>query len=262
VLDRHSDVDHNRSVFTLCAATSTERATALPDEISGTILRIAEMTVAEVDLRNHTGAHPRIGALDVVPFVSLRLDEDQMICDGPIEEAVVARDAFMDWAAGTLDLPCFAYGPERSLPEVRRAAFRDLAPERGPGKPHLTAGACAVGARPLLLAYNLWLASSDLDLARTIARGLRGPAVRSLGLAVGDRVQVSNNLIDPFRTGPAEIYDRVARLAEQSGNAVEKAELVGLAPMRVVRTVPAHRRVEVGLDEDRTIEARLESGPF
>jgi glutamate formiminotransferase len=198
----------------------------------------------------------------VVPFVSLRLDEDRMICDGPIEEAVEARNAFMDRAADALGLPCFAYGPERSLPEVRRGAFRGLAPERGPSTPHPTAGACAVGARPILVAYNLWLASSDLDVACSIARRLRGPAVRSLGLAVGDRVQVSNNLIDPFRTGPAEIYDRVARLAEESGNAVERAELVGLAPMRVVRTVPAHRRVEVGLDEDRTIEARLASGPF
>lgn len=236
--------------------------TKLAEEISSAILRIAEATVATVDLRSHTGAHPRIGALDVVPFVSLRLDEEHLICDGPIGEAIKARDAFMSWAAGALGLPCFAYGPERSLPEVRREAFRGLAPGGGPSTPHPTAGACAVGARPLLVAYNLWLALPDLEVARSIARHLRGPAVRSLGLAVGDRVQVSNNLIDPFRTGPAEIYDRAARLAEDSGNAVERAELVGLAPMRVVRTVPAHRRVEVGLDEDRTIEARLASGPF
>jgi glutamate formiminotransferase len=205
--------------------------------------------------------------LDVVPFVSLRRDEDQLIADGPIEEAIEARDAFIAWASEALELPCFAYGPDRSLPEVRRRAFRDLEPETPVPEarltdPHPTGGACAAGARPILVAYILWLASSDLEAARSIARRLRGPAVRSLGLVVGDRVQVSNNLIDPFRTGPAEIYDRAARLAEDSGIAIEKAELVGLAPMRVVRTVPAHRRVEVGLDEDRTIEARLESGPF
>ena len=227
--------------------------------VSESIRRIAISTAATVDIRTHQGAHPRIGALDVVPFVALRRDDTHMICDGPIDEAIEARDAFMAWAADALELPCFAYGPERSLPEVRREAFRALNHDSGPTSAHPTAGACAVGARRVLVAYNLWLASPELQVAQSIARHLRGPAVRALGLGVGERVQVSVNLIDPFTTGPEQVYDRVAHLAESSGNGVEHAELVGLAPMRVVNRIPIHRRPEIGLDEDRTIEARLEN---
>lgn len=224
--------------------------------------KLAAATVDAVDIRTHEGVHPRIGAVDVVPFVSLRRDEAHMICDGPIEEAIEARDAFMAWAADELGLPCFSYGPERSLPEVRRMARAGLPPDTGPVPRHQTAGACAVGARPLLVAYNLWLSAGDVESARAIARALRGPAVRSLAFPIGEQMQISCNLIDPFRCGPAEIYDRTARLAESSGNAVVHAELVGLAPMRVVQAIPSHRRPEVGLDEDHTIEARLENVPF
>lgn len=259
-MDSHSDSHHNRSVFTLCSVSTSDPGAEMRETISESLRRVAMSTVSAVDMRSHRGAHPRIGALDVVPFVALRRDETHMICDGPIEEAIEARDAFMAWAADSLELPCFAYGPERSLPEVRREAFRALNPDAGPTSAHPTAGACAVGARRLLVAYNLWLASPDAEVATMIARDLRGPAVRSLGLVVGEQVQVSLNLIEPFRTGPEEVYDRVANLAESSGNAVERAELVGLAPMRVVKRVPVHRRPEIGLDEDRTIEARLENG--
>jgi glutamate formiminotransferase / 5-formyltetrahydrofolate cyclo-ligase len=269
-LDVHSDGHHNRSVFTLCRTSSSaagliEPPTGFSDELGAAIearvRMLATTTLAAVDIGEHTGVHPRIGVLDVVPFVSLRRDQSYLICDGPIEEAIEARDHFMVWAASVLGLPCFAYGPERPLPEVRRSAFRSLAPDAGPVGPHSTAGACAVGARPLLVAYNLWLSSPDVEVARSVAREVRGPAVRSLGLQVGDRVQVSCNLIDPFRTGPAVTYDAVARLAEASGTAIEHAELVGLAPMRVVEAIPGHRRPEIGVDEDRTIEARLENGP-
>ena len=115
-----------------------------------------------------------------------------------------------------------------------------------------------MGARPLLVAYNLWLSEPDAELARSIARLVRGPAIRALGLSLGDGVQVSSNLIDPFSTGPVAVYDMVAKLAEASGNGVERAELVGLAPMRVALAVPSHRRAEIGIDEDHTIEARLD----
>ena len=229
--------------------------------MSARVRQLAAATVEIVDITKHEGVHPRIGVLDVVPFVSLRRDGAHMVCDGPIQEAIEARDAFMAWAAEALKLPCFAYGPERSLPEVRREAFGRLEPDIGPGQPHPTAGACAVGARPLLVAYNLWLSSPDVEGARAIVRAIRGPGVRSLCLSVGEKTQISCNLTDPFRTSPAEVYDRVARLAEGSGNSIEHAELVGLAPMRVVQAVPSHRRAEIGLGEDQTIEARLESRP-
>jgi glutamate formiminotransferase / 5-formyltetrahydrofolate cyclo-ligase len=266
LLDVHRDADHNRSVFTLCRTTASAGGNG-SDEMSGRIggpilagiKRLAAATAERVDIGRHEGVHPRIGVVDVVPFVSLRRDEAHMVCDGPIEEAVEARNAFMAWAADVLELPCFAYGPERSLPEARRAAKGGMEPDAGPSHPHPTAGACAVGARPLLVAYNLWLSSPDVESARAIVRELRGPTVRSLGLLVGKRAQVSCNLIDPFTTGPAQVYDRVALLAESRGDAIERAELVGLAPMRVVEAIPKHRRHEIGLDEDHTIEARLES---
>jgi glutamate formiminotransferase len=230
--------------------------------VSASVRRLAAETVGAVDIRNHRGVHPRIGVLDVVPFVSLRRDESHLICDGPIDEAIEARDAFMAWAADKLELPCFAYGPERSLPEVRRLANSGSPADTGPLLRHPTAGACAVGARPVLVAYNLWMSSPDVEAARSIVREIRGPSVRSLCLSVGERVQVSCNLTDPFTTGPIEIYDRVARLVESAGNAIEHAELVGLAPMRVVQAIPKHRRPEIGLDEDHSIEARLESRLF
>jgi glutamate formiminotransferase / 5-formyltetrahydrofolate cyclo-ligase len=258
-LDVHSDVHHNRSVFTVLSAGSPDDPNGIDPALESGLRQIATSAIESIDFRNHQGVHPRIGVLDVVPFVSLRLDDAHQVCDGPLEHAISARDAFMAWAAEELSLPCFSYGPERSLPEVRRGAFETLAPDIGPPRPHPTAGACAVGARPLLVAYNLWLSGPDLSVARSIVREIRGPAVRALALVVGGRAQVSCNLIDPFRTGPAHVYDQVARLAESSGSSIEHAELVGLAPLRVVEAIPKHRRPEIGLDTERTIEARLAS---
>lgn len=234
LLDTHSDPDHNRTVLTL-AGTDAPRA-------------VARATVASLDLRAHTGVHPRIGVLDVVPFVPL--------AGSTMDEAIAARDAFADWIAAELGVPAFLYGPERSLPEVRRRAFTTLEPDRGPVVPHPTAGAVAVGARPVLLAWNLWLADADLATARSIAASVRGPDVRALGLQVGPHVQVSMNLIDPLRTGPDELWDRVATMA-----AIERAELVGLVTDEVLRSVPADRWTELDLGPDRTVGSRLANPP-
>ncbi len=230
LLDVHTDPDHHRSVLTL-AGPAAARA-------------VGAATVLTLDLRSHQGAHPRIGVLDVVPFVPL----------GPttMDEALDARDAFAEWLARELAVPCFLYGPERSLPEVRRGAFTALAPDVGPSTPHPTAGACAVGARPILVAYNVWLAEPDVGVARRIARAVRGPAVRALGLDVGGEAQVSMNLVEPLVVGPAEAYDRVAAMAP-----VARGELVGLLPDAVLRAVDPARWRELDLDQDRTIEARL-----
>ena len=134
--------------------------------------------------------------------------------------AVAARDRFLAWAGTELALPGFAYGPERTLPDVRRRAFVDLAPDAGPPEPHETAGAVCVGAREVLVAYNVWLADgADVALAREVARAVRGPSVRALGLDVGGRAQVSMNLVDPMVVGPAEAYDAVAALAERGRGA-------------------------------------------
>jgi glutamate formiminotransferase len=128
----------------------------------------------------------------------------------------------------------------------------DLAPDTGPATPHPSAGAAAVGARPVLVAYNVWLAEPDLATARAVAADLRGSAVRTLGLAVGDRVQVSMNLVAPLEVGPAQAADAVAERVAVAG-----CELVGLVPEAVLAAVPEARWAELDLAADRTIEARL-----
>ncbi|MFP4514339.1 MAG: glutamate formiminotransferase [Acidimicrobiales bacterium] len=232
LLDLHRDPDHHRSVLTLAG-----------DEA---VRAVATEAVARIDIGAHQGAHPRIGVVDVVPFIAL--------AGSSAADALAARDAYAAWSAGTLEVPCFLYGPERTLPEIRRGAFSELAPDTGPAAPHPTAGASAVGQRDVLVAYNLWLADTDLETARGISRSLRSPAVRALGLQVGDQVQVSMNLIDPATTGPAEVFDQVAR-----HTAIDRAELVGLVPASVLERTPNHRWHELDLDADRTIEARVEA---
>jgi glutamate formiminotransferase len=250
LLDVHCDADHHRSVLTLAGHDVEEAARA-----------VARTAVERIDLRAHRGAHPRLGSVDVVPFVPL--DEAGSPAHGAemLGPALEARGRFAEWAATALALPCFFYGPERTLPEVRRHAFATLAPDRGPGRPHPAAGACAVGARGPLVAYNVWLDSADVSPARAVARAVRSPAVRALGLAVGGRTQVSMNLVDPLRVGPLEVYDAVSRLARAAGVTVVGAELVGLAPAAVVDAVPSGRLGELDLDRSRTIEARLARGP-
>lgn len=230
LLDIHSDPDHNRSVLTVAGVDAPRLITRAAVEL--------------LNLSTHQGVHPRIGVVDVVPFVPL--DSSTM------NDAIAARDEFALWIADELEVPAFCYGPERTLPEIRRNAFSTLLPDFGPHSPHPTAGAVAVGAREVLVAWNLWLVEPDLELAQTIARELRGPGIRALGLAVGDEVQVSFNLIDPLQVGLVEVYDRVAEKA-----AIKRAELVGLVPDEVLAEIPTDRLRDLDLSADRTIGARL-----
>lgn len=234
LLDVHTDADHNRSVLTVVGE-------AAPRAVS-------RAAVAGLDIGAHTGVHPRFGVVDVVPFVPL--------AGSTLADAVAARDLFVDWVAAELAVPAFAYGPERPLPQVRRQAFRELSPDAGPGRPHPTAGAVAVGARPVLLAWNVWLAEPDVALARAVAASARGPHLRALGLAVGGGAQVSMNLVAPDVVGPAEAWDLVAEHAPPA-----RAELVGLAPRSVLERTDRHRWAQLDLSEDRTIEARLARRP-
>jgi glutamate formiminotransferase / 5-formyltetrahydrofolate cyclo-ligase len=246
LIDRHRDADHHRSVFTLAGPAAAVEASARD---------LARLAVALIDLAGHTGAHPRFGAIDVVPFVPLGPD---------LDPAVAARDRFAEWAGPELGLPCFLYGPrpsgERTLPEVRRGAFTRFPPDTGPSTPHPTAGACAVGARRVLVAYNLWLDGADGALARRVASAVRGPHVRSLGLVLGAGVQVSCNLVDPAVVGPGALYDRVAAALSGSGGRIARAELVGLVPDAVLRAEPEERWPALGLSAGATIEARLPAG--
>jgi len=236
LLDLHADAHHHRAVLTLGGA---GLQLALRD--------LCRVAVAEIDIAGHRGAHPRLGAVDVVPFAAHDPTSPR--------EAMAWRDEHARWMAGELGVPCFLYGPDRSLPELRREAFASLVPDHGPPSPHPTAGATCVGARPPLVAYNLWLAPAhDLADARRVARLLRSATVRALGLALGPDVQVSCNLLAPDVTGPDHVYDAVA--AEV---AIARAELVGLAPRSVLARIPRSRWAGLDLDEARTPEARLDA---
>jgi glutamate formiminotransferase len=254
VLDVHSDAVHNRTVLTLGGPLGPVEAAAG---------RVVGVAVTRIDLRRHEGVHPRFGAADVVPFVAPGSQWDRP----PPNAVVAARDRLAQWAGADLDVPCFLYGPERSLPDVRRNAFRSLRPDTGPEEPHPTAGACAVGARPVLVAYNLWITGGGtpggdaevvvLPVARALAAELRGADVRALGLAIAGGAQVSVNITGPAAVPLTRIYDTVAAGAEARGCSVERAELVGLVPAAVLHRAPRHRWAELDLAEDRTIESRM-----
>ena len=191
LLDLHSDADHNRSVFTLAG---TDAARVLTRE-----------ALKMFDISQHDGVHPRVGIVDVVPFVALE--------PSTFDDAIAARNEFAKFASEELGVPCFLYGPERTLPYIRKHAFVDLLPDYGTANPHPTAGAMCVGARPILVAYNIWLKDSTLQTAKDICKQLRSDSVRTLGLQVGPSAQVSMNLIAPEITGPMAVYDAVAALA-------------------------------------------------
>lgn len=237
LLDIHSDPHHHRSVFTL---------TSNADGIVAAAQSLTREAVRRIDISRHIGVHPRVGAVDVVPFVPLGT--------ATMADALRARDVFAQWAADELGVCCFLYGPERTLPEIRREAWTTLSPDVVPAgstpHPHPTAGAICVGARDLLIAYNVWLGpEATLADARRAATAVRSSAVRALGLQVGERVQLSLNLVSPDDVGPAQAYDSV-----RAQVAVAGAELVGLLPDRVLRAIDPQRWDELDLSAARTIE--------
>jgi glutamate formiminotransferase len=269
-LDTSSDADHNRTVLTLAGP-----GPALVEAAVAGALACARL----IDLTRHRGVHPRMGALDVLPFVPL----------GGATALRGAADPDLDCAALALragrriaeeaGIPVYLYGaaarrPERAaLPAVRgrgfeaalrsaRQAPRDAPPDFGGPGPHPTAGSAAVGAREVLVAYNVDLAGADLDLARRIASAVRErdgglPAVRAMGVALEGRglVQVSMNLLDYRVTPPAVAFAAVADLAGRAGARVVRSEVVGLLPAAALAgTDPAELRLDVA---DLLLEQRL-----
>lgn len=255
LLDVHVDADHHRSVFTL-GATSTREALESAEALA--------LVVADrLDVSTHTGAHPRFGALDVVPFVAF--DDSS---SGDVTDAVEAAIRFAAWVGDTLAIPSFLYGsadPEaRGLPDVRRDAFSRRTPDFGPPSPHPRLGATAIGARGLLVAVNVELREGDLALARSIARSVRErdgglPGVRALGFELVSRgsVQVSMNLVDLAATGLERACEEVRHRAEDAGAHVERVELVGLLPSAELARTSTGFREWARIGPDQTIEARL-----
>jgi glutamate formiminotransferase len=271
VLDRSSDADHNRSVLTLAGP-----GPALVEAAVAGAVACARL----IDLRRHRGVHPRMGALDVLPFVPLgRATALRGAADPDLDCVALALRAGRRIAEDA-GVPVYLYGaaarrPERAaLPAVRGRGFEaavrsarhplDAAPDLGGPGPHPTAGAAAVGAREVLVAYNVDLAGADLDLARRIASAVRErdgglPAVRAMGVALEGRglVQVSMNLLDFRVTPPAVAFAAVAGLAGRAGARVVRSEVVGLVPAAALAgTDPAELRLD-GFTPDLLLEERL-----
>jgi len=262
VLDRHADAVHNRMVLTIAGT---------PGPVAEAVFRATARAATLINLDTHRGVHPRIGATDVIPFVPLGATSMQVCMELAVR---VGRRI-----AAELDIPVYLYGEaarregRRRLPDIRRGEYehlksalpRDprLAPDFGPT--HVgTAGATAVGARRPLIAYNVTLATSDLGVAKAIARGIREsngglPAVQARGFRTADPkiVQVSMNLLDTRRTPMSLVFERIRTDAAQRGVAVLESELVGLVPSEALVDV-ARQALQFGrLDAEAVLETRL-----
>jgi len=231
LLDVQSDPAHNRSVFTFVGnpAAVVEAAFAA--------MRVA---TERIDLTKHSGEHPRMGATDVVPFVP--------VAGVTMDECVALARTLGERVGKELGIPVFLYAraatrPERVLlPEVRKGEFegmreRTLDPDFGPGKVHPTAGATAIGARPFLVAFNVYLDTQEIAVAKEIAKQIRTssgglPGVQASGFIVDGLAQVSMNLLDIDITSPAVVYNAIKARAEKQGVGVQYSEIVGLIPER------------------------------
>jgi glutamate formiminotransferase len=262
LLDVSSDPDHNRSVFTLAGE---------PETLIAALLALCEAAIAEIDLRGHQGVHPRIGAVDVVPFVPLG--------DTPMAVAVGTARRLAQELARRFTLPVYLYEdaaarPERrSLAAIRRGGFEGLAgkladpvwkPDYGPARPHPSAGATVVGARFFLIACNAILDTADVAVARAVAAAVREsggglPAVKALGfyLASRGRAQVSMNLVDFRRTSLKQALDRVREEAAARGARVVASELVGLLPQQAALDAAREALQLPALGAGRLLEERL-----
>jgi glutamate formiminotransferase / formiminotetrahydrofolate cyclodeaminase len=238
LLDVQADAAHNRSVFTFVAS---------PDAAVEAALAAMRVAAERIDLTKHRGEHPRMGATDVVPFVPIR--------DVTMDDCVALARRLAERAAAELHIPVYLYAraatrPERErLPDVRKGEFEGLRerigtdpaadPDFGPRRIHPTAGVTAVGARPFLVAYNIYLDSSDVAVAKDIAKRIRTssgglPAVQASGFLVAGKAQVSMNLLDIDTTPPATVFAAVERAARERGIGLARSEVVGLIPERAL----------------------------
>src|SRR5213595_868148 len=238
LLDVHADASHNRSVFTLVAP---------PEAALEAALRAMRVATERIDLTKHTGEHPRMGATDVIPFIPVR--------DVTMDQCVSLARRLGERAAAELRLPIYLYAkaalrPDRErLPDIRKGEFEGLRerigtdpaadPDFGPRRIHPTAGVTAIGARPFLVAFNIYLDSSDVALAKEIAKRIRTssgglPAVQASGFEVAGKAQVSMNLLDIDTTAPAAVFAAVEAAARERGVGILKSEVVGLIPERGV----------------------------
>jgi len=263
VLDTHMDPDHNRSVITFVAA---------PERVVEAAVRAVALAVELIDMRQHTGQHPRLGATDVLPFVPVR--------NVTIDDCVMLAHQAGGRIAQELSIPVFFYEraalkPERiNLEDVRRGALELLreqiasepgrAPDVGPLRVHESAGAIAVGARPFLIAFNVNLRTSDLAIARQIARLVRArhgglPFLKALGFELSSRglVQVSMTLVNYGETGMRQAFEAVRREADKLGVEVANTEIVGLVPENALDKDAEYFQKLENFTEDKVLESRM-----
>ena len=261
LLDVQADADHNRSVFTFVAP---------PDAAVEAAFRAVKIASERIDLTVHHGEHPRMGATDVVPFVPLG--------GTTMDDCIALARRLGERIGAELGIPVFLYAraatrPSRErLPDVRKGEFEGLReeigtnlekdPDYGPKRLHPTAGATAVGARPFLVAYNVYLGGGDEALAKAIAKKVRAssgglPAVQAMGITVGGEPQVSMNLVDLDTPAIHEAFDAVAAAAREAGADTGWSEIVGLVPERAVhQAVEAHLKLREPVSE-HVLEAKV-----
>jgi len=262
LLDYSSDASHNRSVFTMAGEAGPLKAA---------VLTLFETALPLIDLRAHTGEHPRVGAVDVVPFVPIEgVTMDACVALAKETGAEVAR---------RFQVPVYLYeeaaatAARKNLEDIRRGEFEGLAakmasaewaPDYGPAAPHPSAGASVIGARMPLIAYNINLATDRLDVAKKIAAAIRQSSggfryVKAMGVSLGDRgiVQVSINLTNYEKTPMFRVFEAVAREAARYGVTVLESEIVGLVPADALPADPA-RRLKLRADDlNKVLEMRL-----
>jgi glutamate formiminotransferase len=258
LLDRTSDASHNRSVFTLAGPGGA---------VSDALEQLVAAAVREIDMDEHGGEHPRIGAVDVIPFVPL--------ADTTMDEAIEMARLFGARIAERFDLPVYLYAQAArradrvKLADVRRGQYEGLKveigqngrePDLGPARMHPSAGAVAVGARPFLIAYNINLDSEDLELAKRIARRVREsggglPKVQGNGFFIDEirKAQVSMNILDFHVTPLWRVWETVRAEAAEDGIELFESELIGLAPLAAFLDVADH----VEASSTSPIEERL-----
>src|SRR5213083_561031 len=231
LLDVQSDTADNRSVFTFVAP---------PPAAVDAAFAAMRVATQRIDLTKHSGEHPRMGATDVVPFVPA--------LGVTMEDCVALAKTLGERVGKELEIPVFLYAraatrPDRVLlPDVRKGEFegmrgRMLDPDFGPNRVHPTAGATAIGARPFLVAFNVYLDTQDIAIAKEIAKQIRTssgglPGVQASGFIVDGLAQVSMNLLDIDITSPAVVFNAIKARAEKRGVGIQKSEIVGLIPER------------------------------
>ena len=254
LLDVHTDAHHNRSVFTFLSQVNSSNFSST--QCLQDAMALLTLAFELLDLRHHTGVHPRFGIADVVPCVALSRGHDGNFVDSELRTNAIHARVLLTEHLQSLNVGYFHYGDsdEPTLPQLRKFAFTSLNPVWSPSVPNERSGVSALGVRPLMLAWNVFLADAPLATAKAIAKSLRSPTVRSLAFQVGDKTQVSCNLISPLNTGPNIVYDAIAAQAE-----IERSELVGLAPKALLDGIDPARWAQLDLSIDRTIESRAKT---